>query len=99
MPTTSYRSDASADEPKQSPGAGISLQELDALTLGAFSASTSAERVSCLQQWLAKSPPADQLQSVYRALSHKDKGAAKLDRKSTRLNSSHSQQSRMPSSA
>ena len=36
---------------------------------------------------------------VLAVLTHADLDAAGLDRKSTRLNSSHSQQSRMPSSA
>ena len=56
----------------------VSLHELDQWTSGAFSAPTSAERVASLQAWLATSPSAERLQLVYKELSHKDKGAAKL---------------------
>ncbi|MBU3738930.1 MAG: DUF349 domain-containing protein, partial [Rhodoferax sp.] len=51
---------------------------LDALTGGVFSAATSGERSTRLRAWLAGSPPAEQLQAVFRELSAKDKGAAKL---------------------
>jgi predicted secreted protein len=51
---------------------------LDALTHGAFSAQTSGERMACIREWLATSPGAEQLQQVFKELSGKDKGAAKL---------------------
>ena len=51
---------------------------LDALTHGAFSAHTSGERMACIREWLATSPGNDQLQQVFKELSVKDKGAAKL---------------------
>jgi hypothetical protein len=51
---------------------------LDALTHGAFSAQTSGERMACIREWLATTPNADQLQQVFKELSGKDKGAAKL---------------------
>jgi hypothetical protein len=53
---------------------------LDALTHGAFSAHTSGERMACIREWLATSPGNDQLQQVFKELSVKDKGAAKLVR-------------------
>ncbi len=53
---------------------------LDALTHGAFSAHTSGERMTCIREWLASSPTAEQLQQVFKELSVKDKGAAKLVR-------------------
>ena len=53
---------------------------LDALTQGAFSAHTSGERMACIREWLATSPGNDQLQQVFKELSVKDKGAAKLVR-------------------
>jgi ATP-dependent RNA helicase SUPV3L1/SUV3 len=53
-------------------------QALDALTGGAFSAPTSGERSSRLRDWLAANPSADQMQEVYRELSARDKGAARL---------------------
>jgi len=51
---------------------------LDALTHGAFSAQTSGERMACIREWLASGPGNDQLQQVFKELSGKDKGAAKL---------------------
>ena len=53
-------------------------QALDALTRGAFSASTSGERAARLREWLQGDPSPDQMQEVYRELSGRDKGAAKL---------------------
>lgn len=53
---------------------------LDALTHGAFSAHTSGERMACIRDWLASSPSGEQLQQVFKELSVKDKGAAKLVR-------------------
>ena len=53
---------------------------LDALTHGAFSAHTSGERMACIREWLASSPSGEQLQQVFKELSVKDKGAAKLVR-------------------
>jgi len=53
---------------------------LDALTRGAFSAHTSGERMACIREWLTSNPAADQLQQVFKELSVKDKGAAKLVR-------------------
>jgi len=53
---------------------------LDALTHGAFSKHTSGERMTCIREWLASSPTGDQLQQVFKELSVKDKGAAKLVR-------------------
>jgi hypothetical protein len=51
---------------------------LDALTQGAFSAPTSGERAARLREWLATEPAPDVLQEVYRELSSRDKGAARL---------------------
>ena len=53
---------------------------LDALTHGAFSAQTSGERMACIREWLAGEPALEQLQQVFKELSSKDKGAAKLVR-------------------
>ena len=53
---------------------------MDALTHGAFSAHTSGERMACIREWLASSPSGEQLQQVFKELSVKDKGAAKLVR-------------------
>ena len=51
---------------------------LDALTHGAFSAQTAGERASCIRAWLTENPSPEQLQSVFKELSAKDKGAARL---------------------
>lgn len=51
---------------------------LDKLTHGAFSAQTSGERMACIRDWLASGPTPEQLQQVFKELSGKDKGAAKL---------------------
>lgn len=53
------------------------VSALDALTGGAFSASTSSDRASRIRQWLASDPPAEQLSEVFKELSHRDKGAAR----------------------
>jgi hypothetical protein len=51
---------------------------LDQLTGGAFSAHTSSERTARIRDWLAGNPSAEQMQAVFKDLSGKDKGAAKL---------------------
>src|SRR3954469_5343842 len=53
-------------------------QSLDALTGGAFSAPTSGERAARVRDWLAGQPSAEQMQEVFRELSGRDKGAARL---------------------
>jgi ATP-dependent RNA helicase SUPV3L1/SUV3 len=58
----------------------IDSAALDRLTGGAFSAATSGERASRIREWLLSDPTADQLAEVFRELSVKDKGAAKLVR-------------------
>ncbi len=51
---------------------------LDTLTGGAFSAPTSGERAARVREWLAANPGVEQMQEVFRELSGRDKGAAKL---------------------
>ncbi|GAC1525541.1 MAG: hypothetical protein NVS2B4_01580 [Ramlibacter sp.] len=51
---------------------------LDALTRGAFSAPTAGERAARVREWLQGDPSQEQMQEVYRELSARDKGAAKL---------------------
>jgi len=60
------------------PAKPTDLQQLDALTGGAFSAATSGERAARVREWLASEPEPEQLQVVFKELSVKDKGAAKL---------------------
>lgn len=54
--------------------------ELDTLTGGAFSAQTAGERAARIREWLATDPAAEQLGAVFKELSVKDKGVAKLVR-------------------
>ena len=54
------------------------LQSLDTLTGGAFTAPTSGERAQRIREWLAKNPSPEQMQEVFKELSGRDKGAARL---------------------
>ncbi len=56
------------------------IAHLDSLTGGAFTAPTSGERSARVRDWLQGSPSPEQLADVFRELSVKDKGAAKLVR-------------------
>ncbi len=56
------------------------IAHLDSLTGGAFTAPTSGERSARVREWLSGSPSPDQLADVFKELSVKDKGAAKLVR-------------------
>jgi hypothetical protein len=51
---------------------------LDVLTGGAFSAHTSGERATRIRDWLAGNPTQEQMQAVFKELSGRDKGAARL---------------------
>nr|WP_301334657.1 DUF349 domain-containing protein [Variovorax dokdonensis] len=50
------------------------------MTGGAFTAPTSGERAQRVRDWLARSPATEQLQEVFKELSSRDKGAARLVR-------------------
>ncbi|VWX63496.1 conserved hypothetical protein [Burkholderiales bacterium 8X] len=54
------------------------IPSLDALTGGAFTAPTSGERAQRIRDWLATQPAVEQLQDVFKELSSRDKGAARL---------------------
>jgi hypothetical protein len=54
------------------------VQALDSLTGGAFAAQTSGERAAKLRDWLLTEPSQEDLQHVYKELSTRDKGAAKV---------------------
>ena len=58
----------------------LDIAQLDSLTGGAFSAATAGDRASRIREWLQGNPSADLLADVFRELSVKDKGAAKLVR-------------------
>jgi ATP-dependent RNA helicase SUPV3L1/SUV3 len=53
-------------------------RSLDTITGGAFSAPTSGERAARVREWLSGNPSVEQMQEVFRELSGRDKGAAKL---------------------
>ena len=55
-------------------------QALDALTGGAFTAETSGERAARLRHWLTTDPSQESMQEVFRELSVRDKGAARVVR-------------------
>jgi len=54
------------------------VQALDLLTGGAFAAQTSGERAAKLRDWLLTEPSQEDLQHVYKEISNRDKGAAKV---------------------
>jgi ATP-dependent RNA helicase SUPV3L1/SUV3 len=54
------------------------LPTLDALTSGALTAPTSGERSSRLREWLTSDPSPELMQQVFKEMSARDKGAAKL---------------------
>lgn len=54
------------------------LQSLDTLTGGAFTAPTSGERAQRIRDWLVANPSPEQMQDVFKELSGRDKGAARL---------------------
>ncbi|KAF1046949.1 DUF349 domain-containing protein [Xylophilus sp.] len=68
-----------SDTPDHQPSSSkaADAHPLDALTGGAFSAATSGERAARIRDWLATNPTPEQLQEVFRDLSHRDKGAAR----------------------
>ena len=74
--SNSAKADLSAAKSPQAKGSDT--HPLDALTGGSFSAPTSGERSARIREWLTTNPSADQLADVYKELSNRDKGAAKL---------------------
>jgi ATP-dependent RNA helicase SUPV3L1/SUV3 len=56
----------------------LDLASLDQLTGGAFSAATSGERGARLREWLLTEPSEALMHDVYRELSSRDKGVAKI---------------------
>lgn len=54
------------------------IASLDPLTAGIFNAPTSGERSARLREWLQTEPSEDFMSEVYRELSGRDKGVAKL---------------------
>ena len=69
--------EASAVNPSSS-SPPVAVSQLDALTGGVFSAPTTGERATRIRAWLDSQPVLEQLQEVFKELSHRDRGAAKL---------------------
>ena len=69
--------DTVQDTPAPKAAKNPAAHPLDALTGGAFSAPTSGERAAKIREWLGKNPSPEQMQEVFKELSHRDKGAAK----------------------
>lgn len=78
FPFSALNKTAVAPEVTQTPAKTNEPHPLDAVTGGAFSAHTSTERTARIRDWLASAPSAEQMQAVFKELSGKDKGAAKL---------------------
>ncbi len=78
FPFPANQKSAQASEETQIPARTHEPHPLDLMTGGAFSASTSSERTARIREWLISSPGVDQMQAVFKELSGKDKGAAKL---------------------
>ena len=74
-PPQSNSSDSAANPPAAAKPAGA--HPLDALTGGAFSAPTSGERAARLREWLVTEPALEQMNEVFKEMSHRDRGAAK----------------------
>lgn len=68
------------DSSAKTPPPKHDMTALDALTAGAFTATTANERAIRLTHWLLTQPSHEQLQLVFAEMSHRDKGAAKLVR-------------------
>lgn len=78
FPFSALHQTAEAPDVTQIPAKTTEPHPLDALTGGAFSAQTSGERTARVRDWLAGAPSPEQMQAVFKELSGKDKGAAKL---------------------
>lgn len=55
----------------------LSPKQLDELTMGAFSASTSTLRAQRLRAWIDTNPSIESMQEAFKEMSARDKGAAK----------------------
>lgn len=77
-PSSSKASPPAVNTPTTSkPASPNAAHPLDAVTGGAFSAPTSGERAARIRDWLATDPALEQMNEVFKELSHRDRGAAK----------------------
>jgi ATP-dependent RNA helicase SUPV3L1/SUV3 len=77
-PSSSKASEPAVNTPTSPKSTGANATHpLDAVTGGAFSAPTSGERAARIRTWLATDPALEQMNEVFKELSHRDRGAAK----------------------
>ncbi|QHE86819.1 DUF349 domain-containing protein [Hydrogenophaga sp. BPS33] len=77
-PSPSNASESAVNTPTSpKPASPNAAHPLDAVTGGAFSASTSGERAARIREWLNTEPSLEQMNEVFKELSHRDRGAAK----------------------
>ncbi len=77
-PSPSNASESAVNTPTPpKPANPHAAHPLDAVTGGAFSAPTSGERAARIRDWLATGPALEQMNEVFKELSHRDRGAAK----------------------
>ena len=77
-PSSSNASESAVNTPTSpKPASPNAAHPLDAVTGGAFSAPTSGERAARIRDWLATGPALEQMNEVFKELSHRDRGAAK----------------------
>ncbi len=77
-PSSSPASESAVNTPTSPKSASShAAHPLDAVTGGAFSAPTSGERAARIRTWLATDPALEQMNEVFKELSHRDRGAAK----------------------
>ncbi len=75
---TSPASEPAVNTPTSPKSTGTqAAHPLDALTGGVFSAPTSGERAARIRHWLSTDPSLEQMNEVFKDLSHRDRGAAK----------------------
>jgi ATP-dependent RNA helicase SUPV3L1/SUV3 len=77
-PSSSNASESAVNTPTSPKSTSAhAAHPLDAMTGGAFSAPTSGERAARIRTWLATDPALEQMNEVFKELSHRDRGAAK----------------------
>ena len=76
-PPTTAKNKMTAPLPAKSAAKPSDTHPLDAITGGAFSASTAGDRAARIRDWLATHPSVEQMQEVFKELGTRDKGAVK----------------------
>jgi ATP-dependent RNA helicase SUPV3L1/SUV3 len=76
-PSPQSNATESAVNTPPTPKSSANAHPLDGVTGGAFSAPTSGERAARIREWLLTEPALEQMNEVFKELSHRDRGAAK----------------------